>query len=318
MRMLLREERMASLWTLRHHGPDWRQGSSELPSWVVDWRTPPCILGSRAFAPQDHRTMPRLRAHPQASGVQLEVYGVPLSTVQEVAAEDPVTHISFWSRVGRVMSQNGHGWETEETTFWQQLEKVAMFWQYSTPLEGRGSDNPLALSHALHFAKMICDCLPAIDILKEDYHAMYVTISRFRQIRKLVLSSPKLAVALNETLRAFIETIHSAAALESEEARAACDDEGVLFSPTLRGLSAFWQSCRLYNTTTGHLGLGPEVIQPRDTVAIVASCDYPVILRPCGNFHYFVGHAYYTGVRRYEILEVWVSPEERLQKFVLR
>ena len=86
----------------------------------------------------------------------------------------------------------------------------------------------------------------------------------------------------------------------------------------LQALQPIWQCHKLLVTSEGHSGLGPEIVQPGDVVAIIAGCEYPAILRPYKDWFFFVGNAYVSDVPYSDIMRVWNAEEEDLQLFELR
>lgn len=60
---------------------------------------------------------------------------------------------------------------------------------------------------------------------------------------------------------------------------------------------------RLITTTHGYLGLAPEAVQKGDLIAIVYGCNFPVVLRTCGEMYRLVGESYVDGIMDGELME---------------
>ncbi|KAF2800317.1 HET-domain-containing protein, partial [Melanomma pulvis-pyrius CBS 109.77] len=56
------------------------------------------------------------------------------------------------------------------------------------------------------------------------------------------------------------------------------------------------QERTLITTITGYLGLAPNAVLQGDVVAILSGCNFPVVLRPCGNLYEAVGECYVHGL----------------------
>ncbi|KAF2115919.1 hypothetical protein BDV96DRAFT_574828 [Lophiotrema nucula] len=56
--------------------------------------------------------------------------------------------------------------------------------------------------------------------------------------------------------------------------------------------------CRLFTTREGRLGLGPKFMELGDRVAMLSSCDTPVVLREKGMFFEFVGGCFVDGLMK--------------------
>lgn len=74
---------------------------------------------------------------------------------------------------------------------------------------------------------------------------------------------------------------------------------------------------RFFNTSTGYLGIGPNISQPGDVVVVFQGCRAPIILRPCEQAHYSViGESYVYGIMNGEAFIHEERSESEL--FVLR
>jgi hypothetical protein len=49
---------------------------------------------------------------------------------------------------------------------------------------------------------------------------------------------------------------------------------------------------RLITTTGGYIGLAPEEVLKNDVIAILYGYNFPVVLRPCGEYYYVIGECY--------------------------
>ena len=63
---------------------------------------------------------------------------------------------------------------------------------------------------------------------------------------------------------------------------------------------------RLITTRGGYLGLAPEEVEVDDVIAILYGCNFPVVLRPCGDFHSLVGECYVDGMMEGEMIEAGI------------
>jgi hypothetical protein len=60
---------------------------------------------------------------------------------------------------------------------------------------------------------------------------------------------------------------------------------------------------RLITTTGGYMGLAPEEVLKDDVIAILYGCNFPVVLRPCGDCYYVIGECYVDGVMNGELIQ---------------
>jgi len=63
------------------------------------------------------------------------------------------------------------------------------------------------------------------------------------------------------------------------------------------------QGRRLITTTNGYLGTAPEAVLKGDILAILYGCNYPVVLRPCGDCYMLIGESYIDGAMDGELVE---------------
>jgi hypothetical protein len=60
---------------------------------------------------------------------------------------------------------------------------------------------------------------------------------------------------------------------------------------------------RLVTTSGGYLGLAPEEVRKGDVIAVLYGCNFPVVLRPCGNGYLVIGECYIDDVMDGELIE---------------
>jgi hypothetical protein len=60
---------------------------------------------------------------------------------------------------------------------------------------------------------------------------------------------------------------------------------------------------RLVTTVNGYLGTAPDAVQEGDIIAIVFGCNFPVVLRKCGDLYRVLGESYIDGVMDGELVE---------------
>ena len=83
----------------------------------------------------------------------------------------------------------------------------------------------------------------------------------------------------------------------------------------LQGILPTWNGQRVYKTQANQLGMAGSETRQGDVVALVAGCDLPLILRPCGDFFNYVAPTYLPGAM---FGEMWPSiAEEGLQEIIL-
>jgi hypothetical protein len=62
---------------------------------------------------------------------------------------------------------------------------------------------------------------------------------------------------------------------------------------------------RLFSTSCGFIGNGPQVLQPGDCVCILFGGDVPYILRPEGDHYLMVGESYVSDIMDGEFISSW-------------
>lgn len=84
-----------------------------------------------------------------------------------------------------------------------------------------------------------------------------------------------------------------------------------------RFLASIWQQAvriakgrTLFSTTSGRLGLGPYCVQAGDVATILEGTGVPILLRPAGEMHNYVGDAYIEGVMYGELMELEQSQQD--------
>lgn len=60
---------------------------------------------------------------------------------------------------------------------------------------------------------------------------------------------------------------------------------------------------RLFTTNSGFVGLAPEAAQSGDVIAVVWGCDFPIVLRPCGDEYRVLGECYVHGLMGGEVFD---------------
>ena len=53
----------------------------------------------------------------------------------------------------------------------------------------------------------------------------------------------------------------------------------------------------------GYLGLAPEEVQENDVISIFCGCNFPVVLRPCGDNYLLIGECYVDGIMDGEVVQ---------------
>ncbi|KAE9378715.1 HET-domain-containing protein [Stipitochalara longipes BDJ] len=66
---------------------------------------------------------------------------------------------------------------------------------------------------------------------------------------------------------------------------------------------------RLATTAAGYLGMVPEEAMKDDVIAVLYGCNFPVVLRPCGDRYLFIGEGYVDGVMDGELMEAQARGE---------
>lgn len=268
---------------------------------------------------------------PKVFGQELIVFGIVIATVQEVAPETTKEEDDRKADIHGVMHLLRFEWERTERLFWQQLNRLAMFWKRDAH---PGSTTYL---QALRFVGMIFGRIPVFGVLELDHHGFFVVIKTFIEaLLRGTMCRPKTTQtsALSRALDLMVEVLNTAVkasedfSVERERVLAANQDTTMRvaevprgvgpFSPDIPGLAQFWQSHALFVTEKGHYGLGPQALRPGDVVFVISGCEYPAVLRPGTDCHYFVGNAYCTGVTVSEISKVWNSDVRELGRFRLR
>jgi hypothetical protein len=75
---------------------------------------------------------------------------------------------------------------------------------------------------------------------------------------------------------------------------------------------------RLFTTASGHLGLGPSTMEPKDVIAVLFGGKVPFVLRPLGNGQWrFIGPCYVHGIMKGEALDGEEGDESRHKWFEL-
>ena len=60
---------------------------------------------------------------------------------------------------------------------------------------------------------------------------------------------------------------------------------------------------RMISTIGGYLGLAPEEVQENDVISIFCGCNFPVVLRPCGDNYLLIGECYVDGIMDGEVVQ---------------
>lgn len=82
------------------------------------------------------------------------------------------------------------------------------------------------------------------------------------------------------------------------------DGPAYLASETHLSMRAMWTHRRFFATAVGSFGLGPALMAPRDRVAVLYGCRFPVILRPLEHGTYeFMGVAYVHRVMEGQLID---------------
>jgi hypothetical protein len=68
-----------------------------------------------------------------------------------------------------------------------------------------------------------------------------------------------------------------------------------------------WNGQKLYKTQASRLGMASSETRQGDVVALIAGCDLPLILRPCGDSFNYVAPTYFPGAM---FGEMWPSTED--------
>jgi hypothetical protein len=75
---------------------------------------------------------------------------------------------------------------------------------------------------------------------------------------------------------------------------------------------------RLFVTSKGYLGLGPEALRERDLICILAGGPVPYVLRKVDEHYQFVGESYVYGMMKDEAVQQWREGKLVLRSFELR
>jgi hypothetical protein len=68
---------------------------------------------------------------------------------------------------------------------------------------------------------------------------------------------------------------------------------------------------RMITTSGGYLGLAPEEVLENDVIAILYGCNFPIVLRPCGESYNYIGESYVDGIMDGELMEAKERGEYR-------
>jgi hypothetical protein len=63
------------------------------------------------------------------------------------------------------------------------------------------------------------------------------------------------------------------------------------------------RACSFFVTENGYMGLTPGTVRPGDKVAVLLSCDWPVVIRPGGDHHLIVAAAFVYGMMNGEMMD---------------
>jgi hypothetical protein len=74
---------------------------------------------------------------------------------------------------------------------------------------------------------------------------------------------------------------------------------------------------RLFVTSKGYLGLGPEALRECDLVCILSGGPVPYVLRKVDEYFYFVGESYVYGLMKDEAVQQWREGKLALRNFEL-
>jgi hypothetical protein len=76
---------------------------------------------------------------------------------------------------------------------------------------------------------------------------------------------------------------------------------------------------RLITTTTGHFGLAPSIVHPKDQIFVILGCSVPVILRQCdqGKEYEVVGECWVDGFMKGEAISRLGNREYKLQNIII-
>ena len=75
---------------------------------------------------------------------------------------------------------------------------------------------------------------------------------------------------------------------------------------------------KLATTETGYLGLVPAEAQLADVIAVIYGCNFPVVLRPCGDAYLVVGESYVPGMMKGEVIHAEERGEYHSTDILLR
>lgn len=84
-----------------------------------------------------------------------------------------------------------------------------------------------------------------------------------------------------------------------------------------RASSVCLQARSIFITKKGMLGLGPEVVQVEDVVAVLFGSGLPILLRPKGEQYQVFGACYVHGIMEGQVVREWEESGEPRKEFIL-
>ena len=79
-----------------------------------------------------------------------------------------------------------------------------------------------------------------------------------------------------------------------------------------------WRNRRFFVTKEGTMGLGPRIMEVGDIVVVLFGSHFPVILRPHGSYHEFIGVSFVQGIMEGEAVSKHDADGGKDEVFVLR
>jgi hypothetical protein len=74
-------------------------------------------------------------------------------------------------------------------------------------------------------------------------------------------------------------------------------------------------SCRIFQTSSGYLGLGGKMMLAGDIICVVKGCTYPLISRKIEDYYVHIGTCYVVGIMEGEVAELLETGEREIQAF---
>jgi hypothetical protein len=138
----------------------------------------------------------------------------------------------------------------------------------------------------------------ATTIASEYWTAEEAPFARRQQLAKFMICAREALALHSDTTDTLVLPFRAALSVVTQSCETS--EYGLTTSQAvtiLRAAETITAPRRVYVTSRGHIGLGPDIVTPGDICCIVSGAEVPYILRPCESSTFFlVGEGYLDGV----------------------